>query len=96
MLNTQRDSVYAERMQALKANDLAPIMEDYARKTVDDILEVQTSFFLLLECFQGEFESHNASRRLDALFRCSGRQNETILLSDERLGWLHFRKRSKR
>lgn len=41
VLNTQRDSIYAERRQALLAKDMTPILEDYAIKTVDDILEVQ-------------------------------------------------------
>lgn len=40
VLNTQRDRVYAERRRALLAKSLTPVMLDYARKTVDDILEV--------------------------------------------------------
>ncbi|KAL6782036.1 SECA1 [Auxenochlorella protothecoides x Auxenochlorella symbiontica] len=39
VLNTQRDRVYAERRRALLAKSLTPVMLDYARKTVDDILE---------------------------------------------------------
>eukprot|EP00210_Caulerpa_lentillifera_P001332 g1281.t1 len=39
VLNTQRDSIYAERRKALLSEDLTPILEDYARKTIDDILE---------------------------------------------------------
>lgn len=41
VLNTQRDKVYGERRRALEASDLARLMEEYAEKTVDDILEVR-------------------------------------------------------
>lgn len=39
VLNTQRDRVYADRRAALEAEDLNPLMIEYAEKTVDDILE---------------------------------------------------------
>lgn len=39
VLNTQRDRVYADRRAALEAEDLSPLMVDYAELTVDDILE---------------------------------------------------------
>ncbi len=41
MLNSQRDKVYAERRRALLARDLAPLMLEYAQRTVDDILEAR-------------------------------------------------------
>lgn len=41
VLNTQRDKVYAERRRALESDDLAPLMIEYAERTVDDILEVR-------------------------------------------------------
>ncbi len=41
MVNTQRDKVYAERRKAVLASSLAPVMVEYAEKTVDDILEVR-------------------------------------------------------
>ncbi len=41
VVNTQRDKVYAERRRALLAEDLAPIMVEYAEKTSDDILQVR-------------------------------------------------------
>jgi hypothetical protein len=41
VLNSQRDKVYAERRRALLARDLAPLMLEYAQRTVDDILEVR-------------------------------------------------------
>ena len=41
VVNTQRDKVYAERRRAVLFNDLAPLMTEYAEKTVDDILEVR-------------------------------------------------------
>lgn len=43
VLNTQRDSIYAERRQALLIDDLSSILVDYAKKTVDDILEADAS-----------------------------------------------------
>ena len=39
VLNTQRDRVYADRRAALEAEDLTPLMIEYAERTVDDILE---------------------------------------------------------
>ena len=39
MLNTQRDRLYAERRRALLASSLDPLFEEYATRTVDDILE---------------------------------------------------------
>jgi preprotein translocase subunit SecA len=39
VLNTQRDRVYGERRLALMAQDLSQKMNEYAEKTVDDILE---------------------------------------------------------
>lgn len=48
VLNTQRDSIYAERRKALLSEDLTPILEDYARKTIDDILEVSPLFLRLV------------------------------------------------
>lgn len=39
VLNTQRDRVYADRRAALEAEDLTPLMLEYAERTVDDILE---------------------------------------------------------
>ena len=39
VLNTQRDRVYADRRIALEADDLTPLMMEYAERTVDDILE---------------------------------------------------------
>lgn len=39
VVNTQRDKVYAERRKAVLASSLAPVMVEYAEKTVDDILE---------------------------------------------------------
>ena len=39
VLNTQRDRVYADRRAALEAEDLSPLMLEYAERTVDDILE---------------------------------------------------------
>ena len=39
VLNTQRDRVYGERRRALQAGDLAALYEEYASRTVDDILE---------------------------------------------------------
>ena len=39
VLNTQRDRVYGERRRALLAADLSPLYEEYAARTVDDILE---------------------------------------------------------
>lgn len=44
VLNTQRDKVYAERRRALEASDLTPLMVEYAEKTIDDILEVLSSW----------------------------------------------------
>ena len=41
VLNTQRDVIYGERRKALKQEDLASVMEDYSKKTVDDILQVR-------------------------------------------------------
>jgi len=41
VLNSQRDKVYAERRRALLARDLAPLMLEYAQRTVDDILEAR-------------------------------------------------------
>jgi hypothetical protein len=40
VVNTQRDRVYAERRRALLSGDLSPLMQEYAEKTCDDILEV--------------------------------------------------------
>ena len=45
VLNTQRDSIYAERRQALLAKDMSPILEDYSKKTMDDILEVPSLLY---------------------------------------------------
>ena len=39
VLNTQRDRLYAERRRALLAPTLGPLFEEYAQRTVDDILE---------------------------------------------------------
>eukprot|EP00775_Hariotina_reticulata_P010943 gene10943-11097_t len=39
VVNTQRDRVYAERRRALLSSDLTPLMQEYAEKTCDDILE---------------------------------------------------------
>jgi preprotein translocase subunit SecA len=39
VLNTQRDRLYGERRRALLAADLGPLYEEYAARTVDDILE---------------------------------------------------------
>ena len=41
VVNTQRDKVYAERRRAVLSNDLAPVMIEYAEKTMDDIFEVR-------------------------------------------------------
>ena len=41
VVNTQRDKIYAERRRAVLSNDLAPLMVEYAERTVDDILEVR-------------------------------------------------------
>jgi preprotein translocase subunit SecA len=40
VLNTQRDRVYGDRRRALQAEDLTPLMVEYAEQTIDDILEV--------------------------------------------------------
>lgn len=39
VLNTQRDRVYADRRAALEADNLVPLMLEYAERTVDDIVE---------------------------------------------------------
>jgi hypothetical protein len=46
VVNTQRDKIYAERRRALLAEDLAPLLVEYAERTSDDILEVRLRYSL--------------------------------------------------
>ncbi len=41
VLNSQRDRVYRERLRALQADSLEPLMVEYAELTVDDIIGVR-------------------------------------------------------
>eukprot|EP01024_Parvocaulis_polyphysoides_P070740 TRINITY_DN8744_c0_g1_i4.p2 TRINITY_DN8744_c0_g1~~TRINITY_DN8744_c0_g1_i4.p2 ORF type:complete len:411 (-),score=64.48 TRINITY_DN8744_c0_g1_i4:203-1324(-) len=43
VLNTQRERVYSDRRRALLSFDLAPLMKEYAEKTVDDVLEANVN-----------------------------------------------------
>jgi hypothetical protein len=42
VVNTQRDKVYSDRRRAVLSSGLAPLMIEYAEKTMDDILEVRS------------------------------------------------------
>lgn len=44
VLNSQRDRVYAERRRALESNNLQSLLIEYAELTMDDILEVKSSW----------------------------------------------------
>nr|GMD60856.1 protein translocase subunit SECA1, chloroplastic [Ipomoea batatas] len=43
VLNSQRDRIYTERRMALEADDLQPLLTEYAELTMDDILEANVS-----------------------------------------------------
>nr|GLL42496.1 hypothetical protein Ahy_B09g096120 isoform D [Ipomoea trifida] len=43
VLNSQRDRIYTERRMALEADDLQPLLIEYAELTMDDILEANVS-----------------------------------------------------
>ncbi|XP_019163192.1 PREDICTED: protein translocase subunit SecA, chloroplastic isoform X2 [Ipomoea nil] len=43
VLNSQRDRIYTERRMALEADDLQPLLIEYAELTMDDILEANIS-----------------------------------------------------
>ena len=48
VLNSQRDRVYTERRRALESNNLQSLLIEYAELTMDDILEVSSSWVHIL------------------------------------------------
>ncbi len=54
VLNTQRDRLYAERRRALLAPSLDSLFEEYAQRTVDDILEANVDAAALPETWNLE------------------------------------------
>lgn len=47
VLNSQRDRVYTERRRALQSDNLQSLLIEYAELTMDDILEVKLSNFVV-------------------------------------------------
>ena len=80
VLNTQRDRLYAERRRALLAPTLGPLFEEYAQRTVDDILEANVDPASLPETWNlealaakvGQYCSAMADETADSLAAAAG------------------------
>ena len=80
VLNTQRDRLYAERRRALLAPSLGPLFEEYAQRTVDDILEANVDPTSLPETWQldalaaklGQYCSAMADETAESLMAAAG------------------------
>ena len=80
VLNTQRDRLYAERRRALLATSLDSLFEDYARRTVDDILEANVDPTALPETWNlealaakvGQYCAAMGDETADSLMKAAG------------------------